>query len=128
MHRRLGLAVATVCERHPEKVRLPVLRVAAATALGDADETKRFGFPDCRRHGIVVHAKSDEGLFRNWQPAIVMTAVPSQLDLDPGDNAMCGKAQRSICRAFQHFDGARRPLAADAVLARRLHATFLDFA
>jgi len=85
-------------------------------------------FPDCRRHGIVVHAKSDEGLFRNWQPAIVMTAVPSELDLDPGDNAMCGKAQRSICRAFQHFDGARRPLAADAVLARRLHATFLDFA
>jgi hypothetical protein len=77
-----------MCEGQPKQVGLSVLRITAAAALGHADEPKSFGFPDAWRHGCVVHAVVDEILLRDWQPAVVVTAVFGKLDLDPGHDAM----------------------------------------
>src|ERR1700730_5557079 len=48
---------------------------------------------------------------------IVVAAVVPQFNLDPRDDAVRRKTQRSIGRRFQHLDEASRPLAANAVSA-----------
>ena len=87
-----GATVPAMRKRQQEVIWLPVFGITASAALGYPDETQRLGLTGCRCDETAGDAIVDKILFGHWQPTIVIAAMISQLDLDPGYQPVRGKA------------------------------------
>jgi hypothetical protein len=78
--------------------------IACASAFCDFDEAEGGELSDCRGDGVAVHPIFLELLERDREPAVVLAAVVTMLDLDPRHHEKRGPAEDTIGRRLQHFD------------------------
>jgi hypothetical protein len=100
-----------------------VFGVAAASALGHANEAQRLGLADGWRDAVVVDSIFDELSLGNRQLPVVVTAVVRKLDGNPIYRHARRPREHAIGWRFQHRNRIRSPLLASLVAPLYGHGT-----
>lgn len=101
----------------PKFVGRPKLAVSSSSAHGDSNKAERLAFADRRCDGVSINPVFFEVLKRDRKLAVVVAAVMSKLDFNPGQHAMAGLAQNTKGWGLQHSDQSRDKLLRELIAA-----------